>query len=231
MPTEPRVNTQPDPTQEKEVQLIIRMLDGIHHRGELLESRDEQRVKLFLTLVSGSLALLTIAIQFGKLGFVDWSLVSTVLLFVLLTYGFESLHSLNWSRISIRENQAVEGYLLRRLASANDVAAAIAEIQATAEGFRLHAGWYRDTVRGNHVEFMYLTNGLLMSGALFSLGYSLDWPMCQWPMWLRLSIAFALFVVLIYLQYRYSLWIRRVIPLGWVKDPHNEALGRVPNRK
>lgn len=214
------------PASNGEVELILRMIDGIHHRGERLESQDEQRVKLFLTLVSGSLALLAIAVQFGRLGVSDWPLVATGLLLFLIAYGFETLHSINWSRISIRENQAIEGFLLRRLASVNDVAAGIAEIQAEAEGFKKHAGLFRNTVRGNLVEFMYLTNGLLVTGMVLTLAKTNNWFLCLNP-----SATSAVFVTSIFLQYIYSHWVRQVIPIDWVKDPTTETASRLMRSK
>jgi hypothetical protein len=192
------------PASNREVELILRMIDGIHHRGERLESLDEQRVRLYFTLVSGSLALLTIAVQFGKLGVTDLPLASTVLLFILLAYGGETLHSLNWSRISIRENQVVEGFLLRRLAAVNDIEAGIAAIQARAQAYMKGTDCFRKTVKGNLVEFMYLTNSLLATGVLFTLSASLDFPFNHLPVGSRIAIASLWFGLLVYLQYLYS---------------------------
>jgi len=216
MARKPSVGNSRKSTKVQDVDLILRMMEGIHHRGERLESLDEQRVRLFLTLVSGSLALLAIAVQFGRLGVSDWPLASSVLFVLLLAYGFETLHSLNWSRISIRENQAVEGFLFRRLASVNDVAAGIAGIQEKARVYIKATDRFRKTVRGNLVEFMYLTNGLLASGLFISLSAYFDLPYYHLSVWPKFGIAAVLFALLLYGQYRYSHWIREVIPEQWV---------------
>ncbi len=199
---------------KEEVQLIMRLLDGLHHRMELLQSQDEQRVRLFLTMVSGSVAVLALIVQFGKVAIPEWLLVSIVLFSILLIYGIETLHSLNWSKIHTRECSAAAMYLDRLLASTSRIAASVSSIQSQAELFKAHAGLYRATLRGNLVEFMYLTNTLLFAGVTYMLGVHFAWNNCV-QFW-STSTAF---LASLLIQYFYSHWIRNVMPMSWVNQP------------
>ena len=190
---------------------MIWLLESVAKRTEQQENQAEQRVRLFLTLASASVAVLAFVTQSQKLEPSYYLWVPLTVCFVLLAFGLETIHSLNWKTIYIRINSKLSNTVRRGLAESSSMVAEFSRILDEAEGLKMRSGWFRKTVRGSLPELMYFANSFLFSGMLLTIALYYEWNIC-----LSVSVVVSSFALMFVTQYFYSKWMRDTIPSKWV---------------
>jgi hypothetical protein len=193
------------------IQLATKLLELVTRRVEQHEAQSEQRVRLFLTLGSGSIAILTILSRFGALPDPISYWTTIIVLLILLIFGFETVHSLNWQQIYVRSNSKLDSSLRATLANQYQFAAKYSAIIEDAERLRDQPTWWRRRIRGSLPEFMYIANGLIASGIIMTILWGIG-------AFITFIVCMVTTLLFIFAQYIYSKWMRNIIPETWVKD-------------
>ncbi|MBI5020526.1 MAG: hypothetical protein HZB59_03740 [Ignavibacteriales bacterium] len=197
------------------IQLAMKLLDLVIRRIEQHETQSEQRVKLFLTLGSGSIAFLTIFARFGGQPDTINFWTTLVVLFVLLIFGLETMHSLIWQIIYVRSNSKLDSILRATLAKQYQFVSTYNYIIDESENLRSKPTGWRRRIRGSLTEFMYIANSLIVSGIVimffWGIGVLYSFIVC--------GITFIMFTIV---QYFYSKWMKNIIPIEWALESHKE---------
>jgi len=195
---------------EQDIAVKLLLATASHRVKE--EDRAEQRVRLFLVLASASIAILAFLFKEAKLDSfnIQWLWTLLIVLVILLSFGIETLISLNWKIIQRRITAALENDLRETLARDFPVVSRLDSRLRRVEQLQQNANWLRRTFRGNLPEFMYLANSFLFGGMVFVLTQLLTISN-NWTAILVLTFFFLGGVA----QFKYSHWIRDIVPNGW----------------
>ncbi len=191
-------------------------LDVLHGLGESTRKEDlecEQRVRFFLLIASGAIAILSIANRESSWFQSEWPTVFLAVLTILLAFGMTTLHFLNWRVVHRRERWLIHQRAEAVLKDCSPLIRKCHEISDAIERKKNDgSGPWRRTLRGSLAELMYLANSLLSAAIAYLICYKAGGP--QICIILVSAMAFILVGVF---QYAYCKWMRNIIPENW--DP------------
>jgi hypothetical protein len=141
--------------------------DSFIHTKEIEVRQSEQRIRFFLALVTGIIAFIGIIIKDNS-NYFDPLLVALISLPILFVYGILTFSQTIWSSHVIHNLDITIGLL-------SDL---IKELDPTFKDRIEHADLRDDSrmivlkdIKGTLAQYMYLTEGLLVAGFFFLLGF------------------------------------------------------------
>ncbi len=171
------------------------------------DDRCEQRVQFFITVSTSATAALIALHSLVSLKANDSTAITTLVLAVLLLYGFSTLNRINSAKINMRKHRKrqdiINKFLIESWPAFKNFSAETKKID---EEEIKNSGLYRRSVRGSAAEFMYLSNSMIFSGLATT-------NLVEEPKFTSTTIAVATisFAISFYGFYRYSKWMRNVI--------------------
>ncbi len=171
------------------------------------DDRCEQRVQFFITVSTSATAALIALHSLVSLGASDSRNITTLVLFVLLLYGFSTLNRINAAKINMlkhrKRQEIVNTFLIESWPAFKNFRAETVKID---EEEKRNSGLYRRSVRGSAAEFMYLSNSMIFSGlATTILVYKPNFTFTT------IAVSFFYFAISLCVFYLYSKWMRSVI--------------------
>lgn len=163
---------------------LLKEIDHLTNIIQNAERQEEQSIQFFLTLAAGSISVI------GLIHNWDISVIVPTLV-VLLLYGLHTLNRLNWRKITVKSSHRRMRKAFEALAIINphfhDAIYWIDRIDDPQKKLSriVHM------VRGGQAEFMYLTNALIITGILFSLGIKWAWSCYSIIFWCTLVFIYA----------------------------------------
>ena len=198
---------------DKEIEVITQMMQRLDDRISFLQANEEKRVRLFFAVSSALVTAITLASSIGPSDKVFPAPAVVVVPIILLLYGLQTLTSVSWLKINIRENSKHFNILRHRLSDLMPIMVSYNNAIDEAEVFKKGLGLFRKHIRGSLPEVMYLSNALLVTGVvLVHCGWRIEtMSLCSW-----ISLL-SVFLGAVGLQYAYSRWIRNIVPIWWVE--------------
>jgi hypothetical protein len=197
------------------------ILKEIDHLTSIIQNEErqaEQRIQFFLMLAVGSISLIALFEKWEvfKDGRFSYAVITT--LSILFLYGLHTLNRINWRTIYINSSHSRMKSAFQALAKTNPhFKIAVSSIDKIDDKSN-----FRRKVRGSPAEFMYLTNALILTGIVLSLGIQHCWSQALLFLACGSTIVATLFVL-----YQYSLRFRNTI-IKQMESPRTDS-GAAPN--
>jgi phosphatidylserine synthase len=182
-------------------QIFLHYRDTCLHAKENEEHQSEQRMKFFLGLVTVTLALLSFLYKEKYFPYYQ-DIITLVSLFILFLYGLLTFSRIIWRS---RENDRTDKVIQVLNESIESLDSYVGEkLRLAGKHINEPSVTLIRLVKGTLAQFMYLTEGLLVSGITFAVGVKCH--LSDTVNWI-LSV-FALLIVVI-LMFIWSQYVRR----------------------
>ena len=141
--------------------------DSFIHSKENEIRQSEQRIRFFLALVTGTLAVLGIIFNNESLS-TNITLIAEITLPILFFYGILTFSQIIWSSHVITNIDTTIGILNRLI---KDLDNNLKEKIDSALRYEAHIIIILKHIKGTFAQYMYLTEGLLVAGFVFLIGF------------------------------------------------------------
>jgi len=188
----------------------MHFLDMHTNNIESEERQSEQRIKFFLTLTTGTIALIAI---FRREGFFpnDLFWITLASLCTLFIYGLLTFARIIWRNRNIdrlNKLKSVSGELLEKLdPSVNEYAKCLSKMEGESKTSPYD-------IKGTFAQFMYFTEGLLAAGIILTIGIH-----CNWGLLKNIIMTIYVLLTIPVILFKWSQKIRKV----WENTNDNNA--------
>jgi hypothetical protein len=195
-------------TDFEKIQTLLHFRDAHRQFKENEERQSEQRIRFFLTLSTGTVAVIGLFLRGNILSdstfTFDPTLTFLVALFILFWYGILTFARVIWDRRAVRRHDMIISNVGKAIAKLNPDL--IKEINQQDYEDEENKNWLAKKIKGTLSQFMYVTECLLAVGFVITLGIKYDWPVLY-----IIAISLILPLIVFVFLFKWSEYIKKGI--------------------